>query len=61
MTAPAVPNATSPLAIVLIDPTTGLPYRIGSTPAATTMPIANINSPYAIVLVDPTTGVPYVS
>lgn len=30
MVAPVIPNVTSPLGIVLIDPTTGLPYVAGS-------------------------------
>ncbi len=29
MVAPVIPNVTSPLGIVLIDPTTGLPYSSG--------------------------------
>ena len=27
MTAPAIPNATSPVGIILVDPATGLPYK----------------------------------
>ena len=30
MTAPTIPNVTSPVAIILIDPTTGAPYNASS-------------------------------
>lgn len=59
MTASVIPNLDSPVAAVLIDPTTGNPYvGDGSAPVTTTLAVSNINSPLAVIPVDAATGLP---
>lgn len=59
MAAPASANATSPVAVVLIDPTSGLPYKLGQAGVTSTvLKIANATSPLGIVQLNINTGVP---
>ncbi len=60
MTAPVIPNITSPVGVMLIDPSNGLPYRAGSADVATSsLPVANLTSPVGCTLINSTTGLPY--
>jgi len=53
-------NMGSPRAVVLIDPSTGNPYKAFSAPPANPVVVsAHTQSPLAIVPIDPNTGLPY--
>jgi hypothetical protein len=58
MTAPVIPNAC-PVAAMLIDPMTGVPYKAGGAGAPSVLPVANLNAPLAAALIDPVSGLPY--
>jgi len=59
MSAPLIPNLLSPVPVVLVDPVSGLPYRIGSAPVVSHLPIPNLSIPIGSVAVNPTTGALY--
>lgn len=53
-----VPNLTAPIAIVVVDPTTGLYQNAtGAVPNATSIP--NVTAPIAMVRMDASTGLTY--
>lgn len=54
-----VPNASAPIAAVLIDPANGKTYKVGQADVVTKLPVANIAAPTGVTLINPTTGVPY--
>lgn len=51
-------NTAAPLAAILINAVTGVPYR-GLTPGASIKPSANLTAPLAVVLMNGTTGALY--
>lgn len=57
MTAPVIPNAVY-VAMVLIDPTTGVPYRFGQPDSASVLPIPNAAA-VGCTLINAVTGLPY--
>lgn len=59
MSAPVIPNVGVPLAEILINATSGSPYRTGRADSASVLPIANLTAPQAAVLIDPVSGAPY--
>lgn len=55
-------NPTNPVAVILVDPSTGNTYNSGGSPVSTSFyPIANFTSPISVTLIDPSTGNPYKS
>jgi len=59
MSAPLIPNLLSPVPVVLVDPSSGLSYRIGLAPVVAHLPIPNLPLPIGSIPVDPTTGALY--
>ena len=58
--APPIPNINAPVAVILIDPTNGKPYRVGQADiTVSVVQIPNINAPQGSTLINPITGVPY--
>lgn len=59
MTAPVIANKGVAIAVMLINPTTGLGYNLTSGDANTTIAVPNMKSPLACVPIDTLTGVAY--
>lgn len=57
MTAPVIPNAVY-VAMILINPITGLPYTPGQADTPSVLPIPNAVA-LGCTLIDPVTGLPY--
>jgi hypothetical protein len=57
VTAPVIPNAAM-VAMILIDPVNGVPYRVGQPDTPSVLPIPNAVA-LGCCLIDPVTGVPY--
>lgn len=57
MTAPVIPNAVA-IAMILINPTTGVPYRKGQPDTPSVLPIPNAVA-LGCSLINPITGLPY--
>lgn len=58
MALPASANFTSPVAAVLINVTTGVPYKAGQVGSTSVLKIANATSPVGCTQLNITTGVP---
>ena len=59
MTAPVIGNTPIVIAEILINPTTGSPYKAGGADTTSVLPVGNLTVPIACVLIDPTTGAAY--
>lgn len=59
MSAPVIANSPIVLALILINPTTGAPYKVGGADAQSVLPISDLTAPMACVLINPTTGAAY--
>jgi len=57
VTTPVIPNAVA-VAMILIDPATGLPYRAGNADTPSVLPIPNAVA-LGCTLIDPVSGLPY--
>jgi hypothetical protein len=54
-----IANTPIVVALMLINPTTGVPYKAGSADAPSVIPLSDPTVAMACVLIDPTTGAAY--